>query len=262
MRGGQWQALRLHGALIESGHQSLLLAHRDSPLLRIAREQDLDCEILNTLRLRSLARGFDAVHAHDSRSHTLAALFSKAPVVVSRRVSFPVGSRPVPAWKYARATLFIAVSEYVAALLRAARVNPNRIAVVHDGVPVAPQPSTGSEILIWRNPDSPSLAQLAVEAAAAAGVAARLSDDLAADLPRAWPSFIPRATKALGSGILLAMGHGVPVAASEVGGVPEIIRDGENGILVRDDLDSFTLAFKRISALRGACSAPKRARQF
>ena len=39
----------------------------------------------------------------------------------------------------------------------------------------------------------------------------------------------------LGSAILLAMAHGLPVVASEVGGIPEIVRHQETGLLVRGD---------------------------
>ena len=38
----------------------------------------------------------------------------------------------------------------------------------------------------------------------------------------------------LGSGALLAMSAGVPVIASRIGGLPEAIEDGVNGILVAD----------------------------
>ncbi|MBI4443354.1 MAG: glycosyltransferase family 4 protein [Acidobacteria bacterium] len=39
----------------------------------------------------------------------------------------------------------------------------------------------------------------------------------------------------LGSAILLAMAHGLPVVASEVGGIPEIVRHQQTGLLVRGD---------------------------
>jgi glycosyltransferase involved in cell wall biosynthesis len=40
----------------------------------------------------------------------------------------------------------------------------------------------------------------------------------------------------LGSAILLAMAHRLPVIASGVGGIPEIVRDRETGLLVRGEL--------------------------
>lgn len=42
----------------------------------------------------------------------------------------------------------------------------------------------------------------------------------------------PSLSEGLGSTILEAMQHNVPVIASKAGGIPDIVRDGENGILV------------------------------
>ena len=43
-------------------------------------------------------------------------------------------------------------------------------------------------------------------------------------------------SEGLGSAILLAMAHGLPVVASRVGGIPEILRHEETGLLVGPDL--------------------------
>ena len=43
-------------------------------------------------------------------------------------------------------------------------------------------------------------------------------------------------SEGLGSAILLAMAHGLPVVASRVGGIPEIVRHRETGLLVGDNL--------------------------
>src|SRR5579863_920791 len=112
MRGGQWQALRLHRGLVERGHESLLLARGESPLLAAAKRAGLPCGVLRPLRLAMLSRGFDVVHAHDARSHTVGALFAGAPLVVSRRVAFPVGDSAISRWKYRKASLFLAVSRH------------------------------------------------------------------------------------------------------------------------------------------------------
>jgi len=131
MRGGQWQALRLHRGLIERGHESLLLARKNSPLFAAARREKLPCEVLRPLRIRS--RAFDLVHAHDARSHTMGALLAVTPLVVSRRVAFPVRRSAISRWKYRRARLFLAVSRHVAGQLMDAGVDENRITVVSGG---------------------------------------------------------------------------------------------------------------------------------
>lgn len=60
---------------------------------------------------------------------------------------------------------------------------------------------------------------------------------------------LPSLTEAFGVVILEAMACGIPVIASNVGGIPEIITDGENGILVPPD-DSKILAEVIINLLQ------------
>ena len=50
----------------------------------------------------------------------------------------------------------------------------------------------------------------------------------------------------LGSGILLAMSHGVPVIASNVGGIPEVIRHEWNGLLADNEPARIAAAIRRL----------------
>jgi hypothetical protein len=251
MRGGQWQALRLHRGLLAAGHESLLLARAGSPLLDVAAREKLPCDALRPLRLGLLSRGFDLVHAHDARSHTLGAAFARVPLVVSRRVAFPVGNSRVSRWKYRRPALFIAVSCHVAGWLRRAGIDEARIAVVYDGVPVPSEPAQGDAVLVPYTLDPEKGMALAMLAADVAGVNAQVSTDLAADLPRARALIYLTRSEGLGSGILLAMAYGVTVIASDVGGIPELIRSGENGVLVPNDAAAISLALGWIDPALG-----------
>ena len=110
MRGGQWQVLRLLEGLQACGVEARLAARPHSPLLAMAREHGLRADPLSIATFGGRA---DLIHAHDARSHTLGAFIRGLPLVVSRRVSFPVGSR----WKYGRARCYLAVSEFVKKIL-------------------------------------------------------------------------------------------------------------------------------------------------
>jgi hypothetical protein len=251
MRGGQWQALCLHRGLLEQGHESMLLAREKSPLLDAVRQADLPCDVLRPLRLPLLSRQFDLLHTHDSRSHTLASVFSRAPFVVSRRVAFPIRESAVSTWKYRRARLYLAVSHHVAKQLRSAGVEESRIEVIYDGVAVPPEPARGDAILVpWTLDEQKGMA-LAREAAKIAGVKIEITKELLGDLPRSRALVYLTRSEGLGSGILLGMAFGVTVIASDVGGIPELICDGRNGVLVENNATVVSGAFARINPALG-----------
>jgi glycosyltransferase involved in cell wall biosynthesis len=247
MRGGQWQALRLHMGLLKAGHESMLLAPENSPLLAAAAENSVPGDVLRPLRLGVISRRYDIVHAHDAHSHTWGAMFARGPLVVARRVAFPVRGSAASRWKYRQADLFIAVSRYVALELGQAGVDEQRIVTVPDGVPVPPEPASGAAILVPASQDPDKGMELALAAARLANIELTVSQDLAADLPRARALVYLTRSEGLGSGVLLGMAHGVTVIASNVGGIPELITDGVNGILVSNGAEAVAGAFRRIN---------------
>jgi glycosyltransferase involved in cell wall biosynthesis len=89
-------------------------------------------------------------------------------------------------------------------------------------------------------------APLVMEAARLAGVALNFSTDLERDLRRAAIFVYITHSEGLGSAALLAMGAGVPVVASRIGGLPEAIRHGENGLLVENDAASIAAAIRTL----------------
>jgi glycogen synthase len=77
---------------------------------------------------------------------------------------------------------------------------------------------------------------------------------------------LPSAYEELGSVLVEAMVAGVPVVASDVGGIPEVVRDGETGLLVPPgDVDRLAEALDRLAGdpgLRARLSAGARARSL
>ena len=242
MRGGQWQVLRLIEGLASEGVESTLLARPGCPLFTMAREAGLRVASFGITHLLVLAGRHDLIHAHDARSHTFGLLAPATPLVVSRRVAFPVHSR----WKYSRVRHYLAVSEHVQSVLVAGGIAAEKIAVVPDGVPLMER-ARGTEILAPANADDPEKgAPLAMEAARAAGVTLRLSGDLARDLREAAVFVYITHSEGLGSAALLAMSAGVPVVASRVGGLTEVITHGENGLLVDNSTEAIAAAIRQL----------------
>ncbi|HLY18188.1 MAG TPA: glycosyltransferase family 4 protein [Bryobacteraceae bacterium] len=244
MRGGQWQALRLIAGLRAEGVDCTLLCRRGSPLWDKARTGRLDVRPLGLWAVHKLSRQADLVHAHDARSHTLAAVLARAPLVVSRRVAFPIHSR----WKYARAERYAAVSQFVKRVLMDAGVPEGKISVVYDGVPLGEPAPGGDNIVAPASADTLKGAALALDATRRAGVDLLLSSDLESDLASARLFLYLTHSEGLGSAILLAMAAGVPVIASNVGGIPEIIRHRENGWLAQNEPEPIAEALRELLA--------------
>ena len=237
MRGGQWQALYLAGKLAATGHRVRLLAPAGSPLLQAAQAQRLDARPLRWPRLLASAARVDLVHAHDARAHTLG-LLSRKPVVVSRRVGFPIGRTLASRLKYRRAAHYIAVSRYVKEVLVGGGVPAEKISVVYDGVPAgsAPIRSENRITALALDSDDPGKGKRIIEEAAAlAEIPVCFSKNLTRDLPDAAIFVYITDLEGFGSAVLLAMAAGTPVLASRVGGLPEVIEDGDTGVLTGNE---------------------------
>jgi len=249
MRGGQWQVLRLTEGLREhTGIEQRLLC-RGSLL-----EQGLG-EPLTFGALRQQARWADLIHAHDARTHTWAAMLSK-PLVVSRRVAFPIHRGVMSRLKYRRASRFLAVSQFVAGQLRTAGVDPSRISVVPDGAPIPSPPAR----LEWRSPprvlalasDDPGKGtDLARAACAEAGLELRLTSDLERDLPEAEIFLYLSESEGLGSALILASLAKRAIVASRVGGIPEVVKDEQTGLLAPNEVSQIAAALTRLATESG-----------
>jgi glycosyltransferase involved in cell wall biosynthesis len=241
MRGGQWQVLRLLEGLRAAGVETTLACRKSSPLCGLVGQAVSPAQIPRL--------DFDLIHAHDARAHAMAAL-SRAKLVVSRRVAFPIKTGPLSRWKYRRADHFIAVSQFVRQTLIERGVPAEKISVVHDGVPLLAPVETGTRVLA-----PPPTRDKPAEFYRHAAVEISFANNLEHDLKTASIFVYVSMSEGLGSGVLLAMSAGVPVIASNTGGIPEIIRHEENGLLVDDRPESLRAAVDR---LRGDAALARR----
>jgi len=229
----------------------------------------------------------DVVHAHDARAHALAlgALLGKAriPLVVTRRVAFVPKGR----LKYGpRVARFIAISHAVRQSLERGGVPASRIDVVYSGVPaphvVSPRDwrherewpadvmlcgvvgamtaEKGVRLLAsigeHLSPDVRDRTRLVLLGGTAIGreslggieaFRAGFVDEIhraMAGLDLLWH---PSSAEGLGTAVIDAMALSVPPIAFAVGGLPELIVDGETGLLVpAGDVVAFARAAERI----------------
>lgn len=243
MRGGQRQVLYLVEGLARRGIECSLYARGGSPLLAQGARP------LHLSALRREARRFDLVHAHDARAHTWALLTGR-PFVVSRRVGFAVKRGMLSRYKYGRAARYLAVSHFVLQTLIGAGLDSGRIDVVYDGVglPALCDVDPELRVVALDSSDPAKGRALIAEASRIAGIPVQFSRDLARDLPGAALFVYITDLEGLGSAALLAMAHAVPVVASNVGGLPEIVEHERTGLLTSNDPREIADAIRRVLA--------------
>jgi len=149
-RGGERQTLWLAAELARRGHTSVIAARAGEPLSHRAGEVGIDivdCAPASELDVRAAwrlrrtirERRIDVVHAHTAHAVALAGLATlrtDIPLVVARRVDFPLRANAGTRWKYGRASVIVAVSRAVATVLERSGISHDQIRVVPDGVDV------------------------------------------------------------------------------------------------------------------------------
>ena len=217
---------------------------------------------------RAATRRADVLHAHDARSHGLARLLTRAParLVVHRRIDDVPHSRRLTRWKYAAGDL-VCVSEAVREGLAAWGVPPDRLHTVPSAaeapasLPARPPPRGPFHLLslgalvqhkghadlldalaILPGPvrleiagDGPERGPLEAQAhRLGLGERLRFLGDVAEGrdaFARADLFVQPSRSEGLGTAVLDAFAAGLPVVASRVGGLPELVQPGRTGWL-------------------------------
>ncbi len=246
MQGGQWQVLYL----VERLQGARLQARAGSPLREEAVRRGLD--------VSAGGDDVDLIHAHDARAHTLYAFSRKQqPLVVSRRVGFRISRSVFSRWKYRYADRYLAVSNFVATELREAGVPESKIRVVYDGIPIPPMPA---------RPEPGRVVAVPSKFQDIPGVQVQLTKNLFGDLQTASVFLYMSEMEGLGSAAIAAMAFGVPVVASGVGGLPEVVEHERTGLIVRDG--DYSTAVRRLldnpalAAEMGAAGREKAMREF
>jgi hypothetical protein len=235
--------------LREAGHECCLLARSDGDLWQQAHANGFTSVPASLFAVWDKSPDFDLMHAHDARAHTLAALAGRVPLVVSRRVAFPISTSFVSRWKYSRAARFLAVSKFVAGKLEAGGIPPAKIDIVYDAIdasaPVSEWDPLGPVVSLATG-DPQKGRDLVERAAEIARIPIAFSTNLSKDLAHASLFLYISRSEGFGSAALLAMNMGIPVVASGIEGLLETFEDGISGLAVDNDPAAIAAAILRV----------------
>jgi glycosyltransferase involved in cell wall biosynthesis len=153
-RGGQNQALLLLRGLRDRGYSAELIAPTGSALaerasaagiaVHVAAARDRRWGAARVLRRLLREDRVDVVHANEAHALTaawLARAHKHALLVAARRVTFPLSRGYLSLARYRAPARILAISQAVREQLLAAHLDPERIAVIADGVEIPPRVS-------------------------------------------------------------------------------------------------------------------------
>ncbi len=152
-RGGEQQLLYLHQALQNKNIEQIVVCPLNSKLYQyllnsenanlIGYKKSPLFSLFFALRIKRICNQekISLIHAHDSHAHSFAFLSSliygnKTPLIVHRRVAFPVSNSWLSKLKYNHKSihLIVCVSEVIKNLMSKNIRNSNVLKVVHDGI--------------------------------------------------------------------------------------------------------------------------------
>lgn len=302
-RGGEQQIAYLVDQLSRRQIPQMVFCVKNAPLHRWCQERKIKhysfrksagFDPFLALKLSWESKRFEAsvLHAHDSHAHTAAVLAHRlfgalAPIVITRRVDFPVGRSWFSRFKYQYPGIgsIVCVSQAIAEIVQKSLPQCPPLQVIHSAVDAdkfkAAVPGKlrkeyhlppearliGNVAALVGHKDLFSFIKTAAALArqhsnyyffligegelreelesfaAAQGLEQRLfftgfRRDLIDLLPELELFLFTSEMEGLGTSVLDAFAAGVPVVATRAGGIPEMLRSGENGLLcpVKDHL--------------------------
>ena len=318
-RGGEQQVYNL--VLMQQQSEDvvpLILCPEDSELsLRLAGDQlsvfnfqsagilqlNLAGQIVRIVRQQKI----DLVHTHDSHAHSAAIMSAsffgmKKPVVVHRRVDFPVSSNPFSHWKYNHPSVknIICVSQKISEVTAPAIRNREKLSVVYSGIDLSRYAHVPNQNVIRKELSIPDDVKLIGNLSALADhkdypVFLRTAELLLKeghrmrfiiagegpeednlrnkiqerrleknvimlgfrnDIKEVMQSLdvflMTSKTEGLGTILIEAFAAGVPVVATDAGGIPELVKNEETGLLCKvGDTKALAAAVVRL------CSNPE-----
>lgn len=297
-RGGEQQIAYLLVELAERKIQQIMVCPENSPLHLFCEKHSIQ---FSTFEKRSgvdlgLARILvrlcnhadrPIIHVHDSQAHTAAFISAslwrnKTPVIIHRRVGFPLKKSFLTGLKYNHPSIFriICVSEYVRKHMSSVLANPEKTVTVYDGIDLTKfQGKTRSKILkdrfnlsdkhiligntsaITEEKDyitfvdtasillttrddlrffiigDGSLKQVITDYIKEKGLSDKILltgflNNIQDILPELDLFLFTSVMEGLGTSLLDAFACGLPVVSTNAGGIPEIVKDHNTGLVV------------------------------
>jgi len=150
-RGGEQQIAYLISELQQKNIDNLVACragsafekhcqHNNIPHFSLPFQGSFDLSTAWTIRTLCKQKSIDLVHIHSAKSHSLAVLShvmgSRTPLILSRRVDFPIRSNFLTQWKYNHPAVrrIVCVSEAIEQIVRKNVRRPERCATVHSGI--------------------------------------------------------------------------------------------------------------------------------
>ncbi len=287
-RGGERQVLLLATALQQKGIANAIACRPGGLLEQKARESRITVlplagsAISAAFHIIKAAPGFDLIHCHTGRTHSIAAATAfrhRKPIIVTRRVDFPPRSSPFNRFKYRAASQIVCISQFIATQLENWGIPSQKLRVIRSAVSLpsrnaapavsklrdelevrADQRIVGNIAALVGHKDHATFLRAAREIVSRSNDVTfvvigegnlredllQLRHELGLEQKVKFLGYLPEAERflpafdvfamsscmeGLGSIILDAFAAGIPVAATAAGGIPELVQDGQTGLL-------------------------------